>query len=240
MNKFKNRSGISLISLIGIIVILLILAGLILRMVLGPNGLVSKGEKDKYRRAGIELRKVLITELNNRNKIRNNENINDKEPMFKSPQEIINIFNKKAEDLNEKIIDIKFYEISEKSKDEIKKYEEENKQNLYLEKGNEISKTNEFSEEIKKGEKAFIIRVVSSLKESNEEGKYNNIFELTFKPDEFISMNSDLEVVDKKTFEKENKESKKEEKSKDKVEEKKEENKKNKEIKKEEKTEKNK
>lgn len=223
MNKFKNRSGISLISLIGIIVILLILAGLILRMVLGPNGLVSKGEKDKYRRAGIELRKVLITELNNRNKIRNNENINDKEPMFKSPQEIINIFNKKAEDLNSKIIDIKFYEISEKSKDEIKKYEEENKQNLYLEKGNEISKTNEFSEEIKKGEKAFIIRVVSSLKESNEEGKYNNIFELTFKPDEFISMNSDLEVIDKKTFEKENKESKNEQKSKDKAEEKKEE-----------------
>lgn len=224
MNKFKNRSGISLISLIGIIVVLLILAGLILRMVLGPNGLVSKGEKDKYRRAGIELRKVLITELNNRNKIRNNENINDKEPMFKSPQEIINIFNKKAEDLNSKIIDIRFYEISEKSKDEIKKYEEENKQNLYLEKGKEISKTNEFSEEIKKGETAFIIRVVSSLKEENEEGKYNNIFELTFKPDEFISMNSDLEVLDKKTFEKENKESKKEEKSKDNNDNKKEEN----------------
>lgn len=218
-NRKRGRSGISLISLIGIIVVLLILAGLILRMVLGPNGLVSKGEKESYRKSGIDLRKAIITELNNRNKIRNNENIDDNEPMFKSPQEIINILNKKAEDSNDKIIEAAFFEISDKSKEEIKKYNEEDKQNLYLEKGNEISKTEEFTDEIKKGEKAFIIRIVGAVKNENEEqDKYRYIFEVTFKPDEFVSMNGDLNVLDRKTFEKENKKDLVEEKNKDKEE----------------------
>lgn len=203
----KTRGGITLISLIAIVVVLLIIAGIILRMVLGPNGLVRKAEKDEQRKSGIELRKVLIKELNNRNKIHLNENTDENKVMFKSPQEIINVFNKKAEDLNDLIYDVKFYEISEKSKKEIEKYQEEDKQNLYLEKGKEISKTNEFEEKFAKGKEAFIIEIVGASKD--KEDKYRYVFQMTFKPEEFISINGDLILWNKKDFEKKLDENKK-------------------------------
>lgn len=196
----KTRRGITLISLISIVVVLLVIAGIILRMVLGPNGLVRKAEKDEQRKSGIELRKVLIKELNNRNKIHLNENADENKVMFKSPQEIVNVFNKKAEDLNDLIFDVKFYEISEKSKKEIEKYQEEDKQNLYLEKGKEISKTNEFEEKFAKGKEAFIIEIVGASKE--KEDKYRYVFQMTFKPEELISINGDLILWNKKDFEK--------------------------------------
>lgn len=204
LNKIDiQRRGISLMSLILIIVLLLIIAGLIMKTVLGPDGLVKKAEKDKSGKSGIEFRKVLINELNSRNKI-HIEETKDKKPMFKSPQEIINIFNKKAEDLNVVIHDVSFYEISDKSKQEMENYKEENKQNLYLEKGNEISKVKEFDEKFSKGKEAFIIRVTGSKKtdEVSKEDNYRYLFEITFKPEEFVSINGDIEVLSKKNYEK--------------------------------------
>ena len=205
-NKKALRNGISLISLIGIILLLLVFAGLILRMVLGPNGLLSKSEREEYRKTGIELRKVLIQELDRRNKLRLNEETDNKNPMFKSPQEITNICNKKAEDLNAIIKDVSFFEISDEEKTKIKENEKNSKIEMYINKGNELSKTDEFKEGIKESKEPIIIRVTGTKKNKENLEKYIFVFEMTFEPDNFVSINGDVNIYEKKAFEKQQKE----------------------------------
>ena len=225
-NKKAHRNGISLVSLIGIIFVLLVLAGLILRMVLGPNGLLSKSEREEYRKTGIELRKVLVQELDRRNKLRLNEEINNKEPMFKSPQEITNILNKKAEDLHAIVQDISFYEISKEEKEKLKENEKNSKIEMYINKGNELSKTEEFNEDIKSAKEPIIIKVVGTKKNKENVEKYTFVFEVTFQAENFVSINGDVKIYETKAFERQKKEDEKKKKNNNKKENKKVENKK--------------